>query len=342
MEKTQAYFFFGLLALVALISFFIVLPYLPAIVFAAALAVVFRPVHDRFTAMFKSERLSAWLTLVFVLVIVLIPLVFVGFEVITEAKSVYADISQKGLTGFSVGPLLQQTLSRISPSLADNSEEILKNAMSWTVSSAGAIFSGTVTVLINIFIAFMALYYFLVGGKKLNAWILRFSPLPDKYDSMIMARLTRTVASVIRGTLVIAIIQGTLAGIGYRFFGVPNPSLWGSITAISALIPGVGTSLVLIPSIIYLFLAGKTVGAFGLLAWAVIAVGLIDNFLGPRLVNRGARIPEFAIFIAVIGGLALFGPLGFLMGPLVMSLLFTLLDIYGSIQSIEKGKPVAD
>ena len=136
------------------------------------------------------------------------------------------------------------------------------------------------------------------------------------------------INSIIRGTLIIAVIQGVMTGIGFAIFGVPSPTLWGSIAAIGALVPGVGTAIVFTPAILFLFFAGNTVPAIGLLVWGIVAVGLIDNFLGPVLVGRGIRIHPLFILFAVIGGIGFFGPMGFLLGPLVVSLLYGLFEIY--------------
>jgi len=126
----------------------------------------------------------------------------------------------------------------------------------------------------------------------------------------------------------IAIIQGLLSGAGFFIFGVPNPALWGIIAAICALVPGFGTSLVLVPAIIYLFFAGTGAAAIGLALWGALLVGLVDNFLSPILMQRGINIHPLFILFSIIGGLAFFGPSGFIMGPLFLSLLFTLFDIY--------------
>ena len=125
-----------------------------------------------------------------------------------------------------------------------------------------------------------------------------------------------------------AVTQGLLAGIGFTIFGVPNAALWGFITVIAALVPILGTSIVLTPIIIYLFAFDTLFSAIGLLAWGMLAVGLIDNFLGPKLMQRKIRIHSFLILLSVLGGLSLFGPIGFLIGPLFLALLSTLLDIY--------------
>ena len=124
---------------------------------------------------------------------------------------------------------------------------------------------------------------------------------------------------------------------GFSIFGVPNPILWGSVAAVAALIPGVGTALVLIPSILYLFFIGETVSASGLLVWGIVAVGLVDNILGPKLVGRGIKLHPFLTLLSILGGISFFGPLGFLFGPLTLSLLFAFLEIYSTIRRERNG-----
>src|SRR6185295_6432156 len=121
------------------------------------------------------------------------------------------------------------------------------------------------------------------------------SPLADNYDEKIFKKLKQAIRSVVVGSLVVGVIQGTLTGLGFFIFGVPNPALWGSIAVVAALIPGIGTSLVLIPGILYLFFVSTHLHALGLLIWGILAVGLIDNLLGPMLVNRGVHIHPFLI-----------------------------------------------
>ena len=179
----------------------------------------------------------------------------------------------------------------------------------------------------------IAFYFFLKDGKKLKNYIVALSPLDDSDDELIVSRLKLAVSAAMKGNLLIGLIQGTLTGIGFAIFGVPNAVLWGSVAVIAAFLPGIGTSLVLAPAIIFLFVTGNTFGGVGLLIWGIIAVGLIDNLLGPRLVGRGMQLHPLAVFVAVLGGLSLFGPLGFLLGPLAVSVCLALVDIYTSLKA---------
>lgn len=334
-QKLQAYFFFGFLLVIGITALLILFPYLGAAILAATFAIIFHPAFERVAKMFRGLRsLAAFITVFLVLLIVLVPLVFIGVQVFQDAGALYSYITTRGVTDvlFDLVPdRLQEVLVQSSVNINSEVGKILSSA----IASLGPIFSGTFSFFISFFIFLIIFYYLLKDGEKLKDWIVSFSPLPDKYDDEIIERLKRTINAVVRGSLVIALVQGFIAGLGYFVFGVPNAAFWGSVTAISALIPGIGTSLILIPAILYLFVTGMTTGALGLLIWGAVAVGLIDNFLGPKLMNRGSNLHPLVMLLSVIGGISLFGPFGFLIGPLVFSLFFSLVDIYNAISTKE-------
>jgi predicted PurR-regulated permease PerM len=204
----------------------------------------------------------------------------------------------------------------------------IQNFLEWSFANLDTIFSSVTKLAFQIFIMLFALFYLLRDGTKLKKALIALSPLIDTYDEKIIAKVKQAIRSVVAGSLVVSIIQGILTGLGFLIFGVPNPALWGSFAVVAALIPGFGTSLVLIPGIIYLFLDSTQLHAFGLLAWGALAVGLVDNYLSPILINRGIQIHPFIILLSVMGGLAFFGPIGFIAGPLVVALLSALFEIY--------------
>ncbi|MEK7608530.1 MAG: AI-2E family transporter [Patescibacteria group bacterium] len=335
-QKLQTYFFFGFLLIIGMASFFVLFPYLGAVILAVTFAIIFHPLFFWLTKMFRGLKpLSALVTVLLVLLIVLVPLVIIGVQVFQDAVALYSHITTNGVTDTLLGLIpdrVQEIISRTSFNI--NNE--VGNLLSGAVKSLGSLFSGTVGILIDFFIFLIIFYYLLKDGEKFRAWVISFSPLSDEYDDEIMGKLKRTVNGVIRGSLVVAIIQGIIAGSGYWVFGVPNAAFWGGVTAISALIPGIGTSLVLIPAILYLFVSGATSGALGLLIWGMVAVGLVDNFLGPKLMNMGSNLHPLLMLMGVIGGISLFGPFGFLIGPLLFSLFFSLLDIYNAANVKER------
>lgn len=342
MERFQIYFFTALFLGVLFLSFQIFLPFLVPVTIAATLAFLFHPFHERLSAVLGGRRgPSAFFTIILAVFIIILPLAFIGKTVFDEAVIFSAQLSNGGAENVSrILYSLQEKLSAYLPGVSLDFNGNLHAGVDWFAQNMGTIFAGiakvTAGLLLNLFIGIIAFYYFLKDGKKFVQAIVSLSPLPDKNDYEILAKLEGAVSSVVRGSLTIAVIQGLLSWIGFTIFGVPNPALLGSIAAIAALVPGVGTSIVLIPTIIYLFAVGLTGQAVGLLAWAMAAVGLIDNLLAPFLIERGIKIHPFFILLSVMGGLSFFGPIGFLLGPLALSLFFAMLEIYKFLLVSEK------
>lgn len=316
------------------LAFFVVKPFLYALILAMAFATVFAPLHKKILAATRQHKsLAALLATVAVLIVVVAPLAFLSVQIFQEAASLYASLIQNGGTT-SLSRILNDTMLAIKgyvPLPMEFSLDITqytRQALGLLLQNFGSLFTNTAKIVMSIFIFLIALYYLFKDGEKLKGAVAALSPLHDTYNETIVRKLESAVNSVIRGNLVVALIQGVLTATGFALFGVPNPVLWGSVAAIAALIPGIGTALVLLPAIFYLFAHGATLPAAGLLLWGMTAVGLIDNFLGPKLAERGMQIHPFLILLSILGGIGFFGPLGFLLGPLVLSLLAALLGIY--------------
>lgn len=331
-QRFQLYFLVSVLLLTLAFSLWVVFPYLQGLFVAAALAVVVRPFYRMAAEAFGGyESIAAFCCVIVILVLLLAPLAFFGLQIAKEARDLYEVLSRNG-TGFVFAPpvIFGRDTTLFFPQLTEilNIQEGVRRLAGFLADNFSAIFSSTIHVFANLFVGLFALYYLLRDGSKVVGALIELSPLDDEYDREIVRRLEVAVNSVVKGTLVIALIQGLLTGLGFWMFGVPNPTLWGSVAAVAALIPGVGTSLVLAPAIIYLFAIGHTAQGAALLVWGMIAVGLIDQFLGPKLVERGINIHPLLIIVSVLSGLEFFGPLGFLLGPLLLSFLFALFHIY--------------
>jgi len=337
-SKTQPYFLFALLLGVALLAFFIFRPFLIPLSLAAIFAAVLYPLNVKFLAIFKASKgLSALLTLIISVSFIAFPLYFIGSSVMTQAESTYVGMTQAGgqqtvrSIVLTIGSTLEGIVpgaTRISENVARDVNSYISSALSWILAHVGTVFSSALALGLDLFIFLFALYYFLKEGPKVRKAIVSISPFNDTDDEQIIERLSRTVNSVVKGSMLVAVVQGVIAGIGFTLFGVPNALLWGTVTAFAALIPGVGTSLVLVPSIIYLFITGNSAGGVGLVVWGVLAVGLVDNFLGPKVMGRGIHMHQLVVLLAVLGGVAFFGPAGIFLGPLAISLLIALFSIY--------------
>ena len=344
-QKSELYFLLVLLAGIFALAFFIFKPFLFALILAIVFATVFQPLHQKILAMTRERKgLAALLATVSVLIVVVAPLTFLGIQIFQEASGLYSSLlaQNSGATDLSrgIGGYLQ-SLIRFSPVPIETSFDVnqyLKQGLSWLLQHLGPLFANVAKVVVGVFIFLIALYYLFRDGRKLKAAVITVSPLQDIHDETIFNKLSLAINSVIKGSLAVALVQGTLTAIGFAIFGVPNATLWGSVAAITALIPGIGTALVLLPAILYLYFSGATLFAVGLLLWGITAVGLVDNFLGPKLVERGMRLHPFLILLSILGGMSFFGPLGFLLGPLVLSLLFALLEIYFAIRKEHEGQ----
>lgn len=335
-KKTELYFLLGLLIIIAILTFFIYKPFIYVLFLAVVVATIFQPVYRRALKISRNKPgLASLLSTIFVLLIVIIPVSFIATQILRESTSLYSYILNSNSEIFSQGA--NESFLKLA-----NAFPILKNFdlnlntyaerfLNWLLPYWGSLFSNLIKITTSTFIFLIALYYMFKDGEKLKLAIREMSPLKDSYDNTIFKKMENAINSIIKGSLIIAIIQGIVTSIGFLIFGVPSAFLWGTIASITALIPSVGTSLVIIPAIIYLFFSGSLLPAIGLAIWGFFAVGLIDNFLGPKLVERGIKIHPFLILLSVLGGLTFFGPIGFIIGPVVLSLLFTLSVIYSEI-----------
>lgn len=330
------YFLFLCLAVSLIVVYYIFRPFLASLVLASIFAFIFQPIYKKLlTATKNRESLSALITTFIAIIIAIVPMTILGTLVLKESTELYQTLI-KGENGGLIGTirLAAENLRNILPVNFDlDINQYAKQGLESLILNLGDIFSSFAKILINTLVFLISFFFLLKDGGRLKNYFVILSPLDDKDDEMIVKRLESAVLATVKGSLTIGLIQGALSGIGFALFGVPNPALWGSTAAIAALIPGVGTSLVLVPAIFYLLLTGHTLAGLGLLAWGLTAVGLIDNLLGPKLIGRGMHLHPLIVFLAVLGGLSFFGPLGFLLGPLAISLCLALIDIYLSLKT---------
>ena len=336
----EIYFFLALLIGILALVFFIFIPYLGIFVLAATFTVVFQPLHQKILRLVRqNEGLAAFLSTAIVIIVILVPLFLFSFQLIQEARGLYTNLTTGKNTVLpeEVVVLIKDRLQKFIPGISFNPNQYLRQLLESLVQNFGSVFSTFSKFFINFALSLFALYYFFKDGGRFKNAIISLSPLSDEHNRMIFKKLRTTVSSVINGSLIVAMAQGILAGLGFFIFGLPNPVLWGSITVIAALLPAIGTALVTMPAGFYLLLTNQVPQGIGVIVWGIAIVGTIDNFLRPKLIQRKINIHSFFILLSVIGGIALFGPIGFLIGPLILSLLFALLDIYPTI--VLKSEP---
>jgi predicted PurR-regulated permease PerM len=272
-----------------------------------------------------------------VLTVVVIPLVLLSSLVVRELISFYQDLDAGSLSIQSSFTALEAHIQAFIPGFSVDLTEQFKLSAQWLTGNLGSIFAGTISTLFVFFISLIGSFYFFRDGEDFLQVLINASPLPDHEDKLIFDRLARAVRAVATGSLLVAIIQGSLVATGFTLFGIERAILWGSLASVGSLMPGIGTTVVTAPAIVYLFFTGDMFNAVGLLIWSMFIVGLVDNFVGPYLMSRGNSLHPFIILISVLGGISQFGPIGFVIGPVIVTLFVVLLEIYNQYIIKEKS-----
>jgi predicted PurR-regulated permease PerM len=188
---------------------------------------------------------------------------------------------------------------------------------------------GALSFGLQLFILLYALYFFLSDGPKLLDTVLRYLPLTEDEKEQLMGRFVSVTRATIKGSLLIGVIQGASAGLAFWVAGVPGPAFWGTVMVVFSIIPAVGPAVIWIPAVIYLFIVGEVGAGVGLLIWCAVVVSTIDNLLRPRLVGRDARMSDLLVLLSTLGGILLFGAVGFIVGPIIAALFVTVWHLYG-------------
>jgi predicted PurR-regulated permease PerM len=333
-------FFFGFMAVVGYLMFLMFAPFISALALSAIIVTISYPLYEKIRSYIKNETIAALSTTLVVLCIFILPLFFLTSTLVGEAVSIYKTVSSEQI-GFETSlQSIETHIQKFLPGFDLEVTEYLKQSASWLAAHLGAVFAGTASTLFLVFIAVIGSFYLFRDGESFIKSLVRISPLPDTQDEVIMDRLAGAIRSVATGTVLIALIQGVLTAFGLWLFGFDRAVLWGLVAAFGALIPGVGTMIVFVPALIYLALSGMYVQFVGVAVWGTLAVGLIDNFLGPYLMSRGNSMHPFLILLSVLGGIATFGPIGFIVGPVIMSLFKVLLELYSLHLSDQKQKAI--
>jgi len=336
---------FVLLLVVAVTALFLAVawPFLKPLLLAALLAGLFHPLYRWITRLLGGRRsLGAAITLLVLLVLGLGPVsAFLGIvlqQALTMTDQAIPWLSQHlgAASTFNVQEWLVQkfpALAKYMPSQEQLLQQVgatAKTAGAFLVAFASRMTATTAAFLLNLFVMLYAMFFFFRDGDKILERIFYYTPLSDEDETRMLTQFASITRATVKGTLVIGIIQGALAGIAFWVAGIEGAALWGTIMTILSIIPGIGAALVWVPAVIILFITGQYLTATLLAAWCATVVGTVDNFLRPVLVGRDAKMPDLLILIGTLGGLFLFGPIGFIVGPIVCGLFLTVWDIYGA------------
>jgi len=309
-----------------------------AVFMAAIFTGLADPLYTRLLRLLGGRKsVAALATLVVVILVVVTPLVLIADIVATEALQISetatpmvesfieeANQPDASLDWIPFWDQLEPYREQITKKLG----EIAGAVSAFIVNSLSSAAQGTMKFFFNIFIMLYSMFFFLMGGREILDQVMRLFPLEATDKELLLDKFVSVSRATIKGTLVIGIVQGGLAGLAFAVVGIKGAVFWGTVMAVLSIIPGIGTALVWVPAVGFLLATGQTVPAVGLLLWCAIVVGTADNVLRPLLVGKDTEMPDLMVMLSTFGGLALFGAIGLVIGPVIAALFLTMWRIY--------------
>lgn len=328
-------------------SFLVVQPFLNAMLSGVVIAYVALPAYSWLNRRLKSQNLSSLIISLFILLLILAPLIFTLDNVAPEARYSYIRAKQKILSGelinvncFGKTSALCTISSSIksfvnNPEIKPQLQEILSRVTTYAIERTSELILSLPRILVNIMVTFFIIFYLLKEGEELSQKVKRLLPLKKKHQEHIFEKLKETTYAVLYGSLVVALVQGGLGALGFYVFGIASPITWGLVMVVTALIPLIGTALIWLPASLLLIGEGITINSnivvwqgIGLLVYSGLIVSTIDNILKPKIIGEKSGVHPILIMLGALGGIAIFGLIGFIIGPLVLAIFSASIEIY--------------
>ena len=335
--------FLALLGLVTIAFVWILAPYGGAIFWGVVLAILFAPIYRWLLQRTRNKSsLAALLTLLLIIVIVILPLTLISISIVNQAASVVelvrsGDISVGMYFNKIMGALPNWLISLLDrfhlTSLAYLQDKLTEAASQVSQEVATrAINAGLYTVdfLTSLCILLYLLFFLLRDGDKLSKKIRSAVPLSPKYKQRLFQNFTTVIRATVKGNILVAIAQGALGGLIFWFLDVRAPVLWGVLMAFLSLLPAIGAAIVWAPVAIYFLATGDVWQGATLAAFGVFVIGLVDNVLRPILVGQDTKMPDYVVLLSTVGGMALFGLNGFVIGPVIAALFIAAWDLFAT------------
>jgi predicted PurR-regulated permease PerM len=331
-------------ALAIYLCYRLLVPFMPALSWALALAIIVHPVHRWLSQRIRNADVCAGLSVAIVIVGLIVPAIFVIYNLLGQATQNADKVEQA-----TVGGQLQDAIERnpqFAPVLAWVQENVdfageVQGAFSTLAQGASSIVTGSVLAMLQLLFMLFTLFFFLRDYRLALFSVRSLLPLSDDETDRMFERVSDTVYGTIYGTVTVAMLQGALGGLMFWFLGLPAPLLWALVMGLLAIVPYLGAFVVWGPAAIWLAIQGEMGKALILTAWGMIIVGLVDNFVYPLLVGKRLRMHPLLALVAILGGLSLFGSSGLVLGPVVVAVTQGLVEVWqrrsATHHGVEKG-----
>jgi len=344
----QQKFFLLLLALVTIAFIYILLPYSGAIFWGVVLAILFAPLQRRLLRETKHRStLAALGSLLLIIVMVILPLSVITASLVNQAAAVYEMVKsgQINVGGYFVRilhalpqwmvNLLERfglaDLASLQQKLTDGAAQLSQTA----AKQAIAIGSSTFDFLVSLVVMLYLLFFLLRDGPSLATRVKHAIPLGSNYKQRLFNNFTTVIRATVKGNVLVAAAQGALGGLIFWFLDVEAPLLWAVVMAFLSLLPAVGAAIVWAPVAVYFLVTGAVWQGVVLIAFGVLVIGLVDNILRPLLVGKDTKMPDYLVLLSTIGGMALFGLNGFVIGPVIAALFLACWDLFVSTEEFQ-------
>jgi predicted PurR-regulated permease PerM len=333
--------FLALLVLVTIGFCWVLAPYAGAVFWGIVLAILFAPVYRwLLNKTGKKPNLSSLITVFLIIVMVILPLSLIAVSLVNQAAGVVELVKSGEL---SVGIFFKRVMEVLPKwvigllerfdltSLATIQQKITAGASQMSqVVAKQAIYVGSYTfdLLVSMFIMLYLVYFLIRDGNSLAGRIKTAVPLPRKYKQRLFTNFTTVIRATVKGNVLVAIAQGVLGGLAFWFLGVQGAVLWATLMAFLSLLPAIGAAIVWAPVAVYFLATGAIWQGVALTIWGVVVIGLVDNLLRPLLVGKDTKMPDYVVLLSTVGGMALFGLNGFVIGPVVAALFIACWDLF--------------
>lgn len=338
-DRVEKGFLLFLVAGITVLFFVMIRQFLVALILAGVFAGMSRGLFLNLSDQLGGRgKIAALFTVLALFLVIVAPLG--GFLALVVAQAV--DIAEAS------GPWMRQQSGRLEEwivwlralpivgeflpdqaAIAGSMSDFAGQAGSFLVNNLTAATTGTVNLVLQLFVMLYAMYFFLTDGPAILSRILHFTPLDDESERKLVDRFVSVTRATIKGSILVGLIQGALAGSAFFILGVPGAAFWSTVMAVLSVIPVLGSGIVWAPAAVILMSSGRVAAGLGLALWGMIVVSTIDNFLRPRLIGRDTKMHDLLVLLSTFGGLAMFGLVGFIVGPIVAALFLTVWDLFG-------------
>lgn len=309
------------------------------------LSILFYPLYIYLSNHIRWKSVASAITLVVILAVIIGPFSYLSILLVDEIKNVAGYIERGELTSLTtvlehpaaqwvldkVKPILNADEADIGAMLVENLSNVGKNLLAKITTGA----KNVVSAIFNFIFMSLSIFFLLRDGPVFLAHFRDYLPFSEEHKNRLEAQTKDMVFSTVFGGVVVALVQGLMGGLAFYFVGVPAPVIWGMAMAIMSFIPMLGTFSIWGPAVVYLFLQGLLLQGFILLIVGTFGISMVDNILKPVIIGGRTKMPTLLIFFSVLGGLKFFGLIGLIMGPLVVALFISVLEIFRNIESSE-------